>query len=332
MNELFEALDIAPASITWIGDSVFNQVWNSASCALRRKPGTYNVTTTATGQEHITTFDTQYGWAVGAQHSSTMDASISKKTSSTESMGLHFVSSMSAQSGGRTVAMEFFRTYQPLTISNATFKDIDSSTLGRACENSDMLISNFGIHWNRGRAKAFEEDMGRFLDYLSYCVKRGGRLKTLIMVEPAPQHFVGPNGGYFSVRDDFVNGHTYTEEEMTQFAGYRNMTLNNLIQADLNFNASTMKCWPHRDIHGGTHATSWRSTVLQKILHDRGMGIDGAVVGSTVLAVHILPTYDFMGDLSYMHPGECTHWCYTPLLYEPIWHRLHGIFDKVQRN
>jgi len=327
MNELFEALDVAPASITWVGDSVFNQVWNSAQCALSRKPGTYNVSITATGTKHITTADTMYGWAVGAQTSSTADAS--NKADSTAAMGLQFVSGMSAHSGGRTVAMEFFRAYQPLTISNATFKDIDSSALGRACKNSDMLISNFGLHWNRDRDKAYEDDMGRFLDYLLYCVNRGGRLKTLIWVETTPQHFVGPDGDYFAVQNDFTNRHTYTEEEMTQFARDRGMTLEELKDTDIHFNASTMKCWPHRHIHGESHAISWRHAVFQKLLHDRGIGSDGAAVGSTTLAAHILPTHDFMSDLSYMHPGDCTHWCYTPLTYEPIWHRLHHIFGTL---
>jgi len=66
--------------------------------------------------------------------------------------------------------------------------------------------------------------------------------------------------------------------------------------------------------------------MFQKALHKR------LLLGSMVPAVHILPTYDFMSKLSYMHPGDCTHWCYTPMLYEPIWHRLHGIFDKMQGN
>jgi len=332
MKELFEALDIAPASITWMGDSVFNQMWNSASCALRRKPGTYNMTITDASDQHITTYDTMHGWAVGAQSSQTVDASIVKKAESTDAMGLQFVSGMSAQSGERTVAMEFFRTYQPLTISNATFEDIDSSALGRACNNSDILISNFGLHWNHGRVKTFETDIGRLLDYLSHCVQRGGRLKTFIWLETTPQHFVGPNGDYHSVVDDFINQNVYSVQDMEQFAGYRNMTMGELKDADANFNASTMKCWPHRTLNGGHHVDSWRTAVFQKALHDRGMGIDGAVVGSMAPAVHILPTYDFMSNLSHMHPGDCTHYCYTPLLYEPIWHRLHGIFDKTQGN
>jgi len=334
MKELFEALDIAPASITWMGDSVFNQMWNSASCALRRKPGTYNMTITDASDQHITTHDTMHGWAVGAQSSQTVDASIVKKADSTDAMGLQFVSGMSAQSGERTVAMEFFRTYQPLTVSNATFEDIDSSALGSACTNSDMLISNFGLHWNYDRAEEFEKDIGRFLDYLSYCVKRGGRLKTFIWVETTPQHFVGPNGDWHSVMQnlwssygDFMNNPTYTTKDMEQFARYRNMTMEELIDSDLNFNASTMKCWPHRLLRGGNHVVSWRTTVFQKVLHERFH------TGSMAPAVHILPTYDVLSNLPYMHPGgECTHWCYTPMLYEPIWHRLHGIFDKMQGN
>jgi len=191
---------------------------------------------------------------------------------------------------------------------------------------------------NHDREKDFEKDIGRLLDYLSYCFKRGGRLKTFIWVEPTPQHFVGPDGDFHSVLDNFVDvieeNHTrnFTEEDMEQFARDRNMIMEELKDADAHFNASTMRCWPHQRIHGATHAIPWRSALFQKALQDRGMGIDGAVVGIMTPAVYILPTSDFMSNLSYMHPGDCTHWCYTPMSYEPIWHRLHGIFDKMQGN
>jgi hypothetical protein len=260
-----------------------------------------------------------------------VEASKERRAVSTEGLGLQFAGAVTAQRAERTVAMEFFRAYRPLTVSNATFEDVDSSALGRACVNSDMLISNFGIHWNLGASKGFEEDIGRFLDYLSHCIKRGGRLKTLIWVEPHPQHFVGPNGDFRSVTFG-----PYTEEDMEQFARGRNMTMGELNDADSN-GAEIKKCWPHQHIHGETHAVSWRRTLFQKALRDRGMGWDsmgmyGADVGSMAPAVHILPTYDFMSDLYYMHPGECTHWCYTPLLYEPIWHRLHDILDNMPRS
>jgi hypothetical protein len=330
MNDLADALDRAPASITWMGDSVLNQVWNAASCELHRKPGKYEINVTNFKGQKIPTIDTFYGWAVGAQTSAVVDASASERTSSIAATDLQLASAMSAQHGQRTVEMEFFRAYRPLTASNATFEDIDSSALGSACATSEILISNFGVHWDHAHEEDFEKQMGRLLDYLSYCVKRGGRLKTFIWIEPLPQHFVGPDGTYHSFQNAL--GHnTYTTEQIEWFARARNMSIEELKVADCKDKCPLDKCFPHLHIDRGTHNTSWRSILFQKAVRDRGMQVGGAVAQSIApaLKLFVLPTHDFMSDLHYMHPGECTHWCYTPFLYEPLWHRLHDIFDAV---
>jgi hypothetical protein len=324
MNDFVDALDIAPASTTWMGDSVLNQVWNAATCALYRKPRNYSLNVTDFSQQRIPQIDTLYG----ARSSYVLDASSALARLEVDmASDLQRVSTMSAQHRDRTVEMEFLRANLPITrYPNLTFEAIDSSALGRACETSEVLISNFGVHWNHDREKDFEQQMGRLLDYLSYCAKRGGRLKTFIWIEPLPQHFVGPDGTYKSIQHALAQ-HTYTTEQLERFAAGRNMSVEELKAADKEF--SFGHCFPHQYIDTKAHNTSWRSRVFQNAVHDRGMNV-GSAVGQSMapaLQVFVLPTHDFMGDMHYMHPGECTHWCYTPLLYEPLWHRLHEILS-----
>jgi len=329
MYDLVDALDRAPASITWMGDSVLNQVWNAASCALHRKPRNYILNLTDFKDERTPQIDTLYGGGIGAQYSSVLDASEAQRLAVDLATDLQRVSAMSAQHGEGTVKMEFWRAYRPITMTNLTFKAIGSSALGKACATSEVLISNFGAHWNHDNEQGYEGQMGRLLDYLSYCIKSGGRLKTFIYIEPLPQHFVGPDGTYRSVMHA-LDQHTYTTEEIERFAVGRNMSVQELQDADRNF--SLGRCYPQRHIGKQPRSSSWRSRVFQKAVHDRGMQIGGAVAQSMVpaLQVFVLPTHDFMSHSHYMHPDECTHWCYTPLLYEPLWHRLHEIFSAMK--
>lgn len=89
---------------------------------------------------------------------------------------------------------------------------------------------------------------------------------------------------------------------------------------------------------------TWYQDYMMRITQEMGIGLispdninsfssirmgDGLSHGDTSLFV--LPFTKYTRSLHYLHPGgsDCTHICYTPFVWMPMWRSLRRILDSV---
>jgi hypothetical protein len=80
-----------------------------------------------------------------------------------------------------------------------------------------------------------------------------------------------------------------------------------------------LKCAPLEDV---SPQSDWRNRAIEKIIQDHSLGS----------SIHLLRYYNITAPLWSEHPNghmkDCTHFCWTPMLYQPIFHYLRNLILK----
>eukprot|EP00980_Cylindrotheca_fusiformis_P000866 scaffold227_cov97-Cylindrotheca_fusiformis.AAC.4 len=158
--------------------------------------------------------------------------------------------------------------------------------------NSDIVIFDHGLHWKTQENETFYGAMKAYL--------RGFQNSNLTMLawrETSAQHNDSP-GGHYGLKKESDN------------------------------------CVP---IKKG-HEKGYRSAIMQQAAQDTGFewknifdeGFSNRSQDGNELV--FLPFREYTVPLHYMHPNECTHYCYTPYIWLPLWKSIRIAMDRAILN
>lgn len=169
---------------------------------------------------------------------------------------------------------------------------------------SDIMLINYGVHYVPKDFKDFKSSLeALFLEF-----KTNVTDCTLIYRETSAQHFNNVGGEF-----------------------------------NTNLNLQNHSCVPHTNT---TYENGWRPR--RNIFHQAAMSQNFSVVdaygnvqqlntnrihlGKNENEVIFLPFYNFSAELHDMHSRngrDCTHFCYTPFTWYPIWRQLRIAIDRI---
>jgi len=148
-----------------------------------------------------------------------------------------------------------------------------------------------------------EDHMRAFLPQFAVWAGKGG---MAVFREVTPQHFKSEDGGYH-------NSGSESNEKACAPISHEKACLGGKSQC------------------AGWN-TAWQYPVVQRVMAELGIN-NGSQrceeAESPRGTVYTLPIFDVYADRFDNHPGyikgiktDCTHWCHTPMFWEPIWDRL----------
>lgn len=176
-----------------------------------------------------------------------------------------------------------------------------------------IYILGFGLHYNSITTKKHNEGYAlpsNYVEGMSQFLKALGPQKLLLQREASAQHFDAPNGGYAPW--------THDSEAEQQHCKAMNDTTSGRVN---NFRES-----------------SFQLGVLQagfEYLDSGALSSAPAASRHNNHQVILLPFFDFTAQLHDLHPRrlpydhalDCTHYCPSPYLYNPLWRSLRLAMD-----
>lgn len=161
---------------------------------------------------------------------------------------------------------------------------------------SALILVNVGLWWSD--RKRFADAMPSVAEWLQGLVRMHPR-NQVVFVESTAQHWLAPDGsGYY--------GHGYHAKQ------------HGLEAEAANLSATDAHSW-HTKVacraSNLTEALDWRNSIASQALRSAGprvrfFGLNGTT--ARLADMHI----------SHPHKVDCTHYCYAPLLWQPLWHLL----------
>ena len=270
MNEFIERLRGRTRVMFW-GDSVMNQIFDAMICDFTRRQGN------TVGKEyrfHRKKKKVKFG--VGQR------------------VELNLTSHR-----GHTVQVFYHREYK---------FSVDGLTTKETCKGIDILVVNFGLHWNE--PEKYRAAMLLLQSYLDqHC-----QGVQIIFSGTTAQHFMTP-GGLFTKNDTVVEEyvrHHYGRENATQF--------HDETRKSKAFNSG---CSPivYSDVKS---QYNWRNHILLEVWSKRQVifpswgGNQTPDCPTSPTSIYFVP----MGETTLaswdMRAVECTHFCYSPLLFQPL--------------
>jgi len=275
--------------ISLLGDSVQNQVFDALVCAMHRE-----------GAKHIATTDNQ-------------------QLKQTVGGGLRYAKSHTMYYKKKYINITFFANY--------VFHQ--ERVIDLVCELSDVLILNYGVHMN---AKSSMNDMlskkdGALLKALRRCRED----TILIWRESTHQHFPVPTGGWIYGWD------YYGLSLIWPYLREMNYTLPEWL--DMIKWVEKMSCAPPKDFSLPEftypeaklfHQTEYRDDLVRQHFQNANFSVLNVephwrkIQDIGIPDIYFLKFHKVTEARWDVHPvpRECTHICYTPLFYEPLWHML----------
>jgi len=285
-------------TMTFQGDSTMNQMVDALDCALRRRG--YPVIT------EMKSWRRQEGlfWRRGIS-------------------AVHRIRvwppTAAAGTNGPPVVLRFYIMYRPL--------EKNMSEIHHIMQRSDVLIFDHGLHYTFDRRAEFLSEMTDLLgtllpksrnnstsdsdgdDYVSPTAAPT-RPKLVAWRETVSQHFDTPTGDFAEwtrsapegcVEHPYLrNGTAHAHDKLTWYQEYMMRAAREL---DL-------------EIVNAGDATLSNSIGSRPSFHS---------------SLVVLPFTQFSRPLHYLHPGgfDCTHICYTPFTWMPVWRSLRRAIDEI---
>ena len=290
-------------TMTFQGDSTMHQLADAFECALRRRG--YRIETEENPWRRPHGLFWRYGIG-SAMRMRVWPPSTGDRASDETSS---------------PVIIRYYGMYRP------NFGD-NSSEIYHVMERSDVLVFDHGLHYTKDQDKVFLSEMTKLLGTIYQKKDKTSMLNTRKTVttavktpkviawkETVSQHFDTPTGDYVSA------SRTGVPEGCVKHPTLRNSSAN-----------------PQPD------QLTWYQDYMMRITQEMGIGLispdninsfssirmgDGLSHGDTSLFV--LPFTKYTRSLHYLHPGgsDCTHICYTPFVWMPMWRSLRRILDSV---
>jgi len=263
-------------TISFIGDSVSHQMFDSFICAIMRIEGATTVSGTGFSRK-------KKRWKVGT--------AVRYETSVMfNETNYNFV---------------FHREF--------TFSK-DGRTIQEICStDSDILVINYGLHWNTH--ELYFEDMKFLMAFIKqHCLSRGIQV---IFRGTTSQHFKTFGGSYA------------TSNKKNSKDEYEKFILNS---TGFNISQSTCTKMRFRDSRQMKSLFSWRDRLLVESAQSSnltvyetpwGKSATGCMDTKLSSSLFFIPFGALTASLDTMHKSECTHYCYTPELWAPVWDAIY---------
>lgn len=199
----------------------------------------------------------------------------------------------------------------------------NSSEIFHVMERSDVLVFDHSLHYTIDQDKIFSSEMTQLLQILyqkknitSMLASREPavvkRPNVIIWREPVSQHYDTLTGDYATVsRNAPVNctEHPYLRSNSVHPPDKLSLYQVNMMRITQQMGLGTVNA-------GNMNSSS-----------SIGKG-DGMPSGSPLF---VLPLTQYTRPIHYLHPGgnDCTHICYTPLLWMPVWRSLRRVVENA---
>ena len=281
-------------TMTFQGDSTMHQLADAFDCALRRRG--YRVETDEKPWRRPQGLFWRYGIG-SAMRMRVWPPSSTDETSS-------------------PVIIRHYGMYRP------HFGD-NSSEIFHVMERSDVLVFDHSLHYTIDQDKIFSSEMTQLLQILyqkknitSMLASREPavvkRPNVIIWREPVSQHYDTLTGDYATVsRNAPVNctEHPYLRSNSVHPPDKLSLYQVNMMRITQQMGLGTVNA-------GNMNSSS-----------SIGKG-DGMPSGSPLF---VLPLTQYTRPIHYLHPGgnDCTHICYTPLLWMPVWRSLRRVVENA---
>jgi hypothetical protein len=200
--------------------------------------------------------------------------------------------------------IKFFFQYKPrLTVEKIYNESIIPILEG----GTDILFFNFGLHWRRIEdSAAYKVNMLTTMTALKQHAVGSGKISLVAFRETSAQHFDTPLG------------------EFNGTAPYNCTPLNT---------TNPLFGWRDRAILDAANKSGFTPVVvdpsgktplppLRLPLHHSDDNKDGEI------PFFVLPFNEFTSQFHDLHPHECSHYCSTPHIWNPLWRSLRLTMDR----
>lgn len=181
----------------------------------------------------------------------------------------------------------------------------DGQSIHEACYKTDILIFNYGLHWNS--QKEFTKDARKIATFMKlHCQNT-----TVIFRGSTRQHFKNW-GGYFQKGPN--------KEYFQRYFPRQNIT-NKSLQ-----NSGCTRIVDEKEIG------DWRNSIMIDAFKESGYSIHKSYTESANGQVlYYIPFGELTFDMYYHHGLECTHYCYSPFFWSPVFDGIYGCIIKEKR-
>ncbi len=201
----------------------------------------------------------------------------------------------------------------------------DGLTIMEMCKNVDVLLFNFGSHWNV--QSEFRDDLPLLAQWVDeHCVAHGVQV---VFRGSGTQHFITPNGLYNTNTEAFLG--------VLRRDGMNESEIEALQQQPNWSDTFTAGCGPlsqHWDKPESNY--DWRNRAVVRAFAQRGFGVAMTPWGKNTTGcaetgrktLFYVPFGEVTMDRHDMHVKECTHYCSSPTMWNPI---ADGLFLAVRQ-
>jgi len=203
------------------------------------------------------------------------------------------------------------------------------------CAISDVVVFSYGIHMNSQSNHKLRE-VPSIASTIRKCLLKFPKL-TVIWRETTPQHFLQPGGHWKMYSKKFPPATNVRPKDflanVSDSLGYNKSCEDWDCQSEVT--QRNMKCTKISYLDEDLER-NWRG----KEVYKQFKKVFSLSVTSTLTEdskksehdfsrprVYFIPVFDLFEPLWNFHPGECTHYCYTPLIWQPV---LSDIFKAVK--
>jgi hypothetical protein len=205
------------------------------------------------------------------------------------------------QQQNQNVTINFFFQYKP----RSTVEDIYNESIIPLLEGgTDILFFNFGLHWRLQEqdSAALKQHMLTTMTALKQHAVGSGKVSLFAFRETSAQHFDTPLGDWPRARAPYNCTPLDTKKPLF---GWRTPDILNAIEKS-GFTSMLV------DPSGKT------PTPPLQLQHSDQQNNEVAFV----------PFTEFSSDFYDLHPSECTHFCHTPHLWNPLWRSLRLAMER----
>jgi hypothetical protein len=187
--------------------------------------------------------------------------------------------------------------------------DIEAYTVQELCAISDVLLFNFGMHWNS--PSEMESDL---FPSLIRVLQQNCTNTTLVFRGTNSQHFYR-SGGFYSTKP--------ADDETKWVLDTWNLTTDKY--------AWDIGCTALQFRKSYAQEFDWRDRMARRLFAAAGFEValppwaasHTPVRNASRQTLHFVPYGEITAELWDMHNSECTHICSSPLVAAPIWDALY---------
>jgi hypothetical protein len=210
----------------------------------------------------------------------------------------------------QNVTIKFFSQYQPKFTLEGIYKE---SIIPLLEGGTDILFFNFGLHWpgTRHEQTVYQRQMLTTLEVLKQHAVGTGKISLFAFRETSAQHFDTPLGDWPNKR--LIYNCTPLDTTNPSFG------------------------WRNRDILDAANKNGFTPVVVvdpsgktpmppPPLLRQDSHGDNNK---DDEIPFFALPFSEFTSEFHDLHPGECTHYCSTPHLWNPLWRSLRLAMNRT---